>query len=222
MADDDERDKKDLLPDNADAEDDSDKTPAQIVDAEYIAWVERVRKTQADGRSLILKVYDAVRAGYELDVWRRGPWKSFEESIDREFGIHPQRYAHLHESIMRFGRAWVTAKSFEGTLFMLRLPAGSASEKRVIDRVEELEKKYGRPPSPEAIDRLVRREIPSARPVRSQMTETDRLRAKVRELEKDLTAMTRRAVSAEQKVAQLETRIEAMKAKKPLKKSKRE
>lgn len=189
-----------------------DVLPPEIADPAYVAWVEAVRAKQAEGRSIVLGLYDLIRQGEERDLWELGPWKSFEECISQEYGIHPQRYRHLHNAIDRFGREWIATNSFEAALCVLRTRQGSPAEKTVLAEIDQLAKKHGRAPSVEAVDRVVRSYTRDARPVRSELTEAERLRERVYELEKELRTMTARAHKAERMLAKHEAGAEKAKA----------
>lgn len=188
---------------------------------EYIQWISAVRRMQDEARRAVVAFYDVAVRGRDAGTWKLGPWKSFEECLEHECGWHPKRFAHLEQAIRRFGRDWVSINSFESALPMLRLTPGSRAEREVMGWVAERNKENGRPPSPEAVDRLVQKYVPPARPVRPKMTEEDRLRAalhtangKLREVEAELKTCRTKLKATEAALRKSEARVKTLESKK--------
>lgn len=180
----------------------------------YVGWVSRIRELQAQGRSLILAIYDEICIGRDTLLWSEGPYQSFERFLDQELGIHPQRWAHIESSIKRFGRDWVGKYGHEIATLMLRLPPDSEQEKTAFELIQKMEDVRGRPPSDESVARVVSKLVPPARPVRAKMSEEERLRKVVHDLQrqlkearKQLLVEQRARSSAEAKVLRLRQQL---------------
>lgn len=96
---------------------------------------------------------------------------------------------------------------WEAAVYLVRLAPSSMAEREVLKRLDEMtERRGGRPPSAEAVGRLVSTVQPAPQPLRVVPSEADRLRAAIRKLEGQL--MDTKAKLAETKRELTETRRE--------------
>ena len=191
------------------------KTPKTIkTDRKYVAWVDEVRGIMTEGHSLVIRLHRALRRGRDTKLWQRGDYQSFERCLYEEFGIAPQRWAHLERAVERFGENWVTKYGLEPSITMLRIPEGSDAETQIHHEVQEWEKSHARPPSAEVVGRIVSKYVAPQRPTRSQINEEDRLRDEVRRLQVELREEKRLHREAEKRARDLQKQVDRFTRKK--------
>lgn len=160
---------------------------AQTGTPKYRAAVKRLRDLQRNAHDVLVQLYEELCEIRRTKLWKEGPYQSFERFMYEEIGWAAQKFANFELAVKRFGPELIRNCGWEVACTMLRVPENSLAEKQVLGRIEEMtQKRGGRAPSAEAVERVIRQEIPPQRPVGYRPTEADRLREEVRRLQEEV------------------------------------
>ena len=151
---------------------------------QYLDWLRGIKDLQSEGRRIILGVYAKLCAGRDSGIWKESGHHSFERFLDKEVGLFPQRWGTLQAAIERYGEGLIEEYGYSVIIPFLRLPEGSPKEKAAFKDLALTKKTHGHV-SVETARNIVKKYIP--RIVKDRpLTEEERLRQRVRELEGEL------------------------------------